>query len=57
MFKPTDEDEEDEGPDLSGVFSQLLLGLHHAVDGLLQLILGLLALLQLAHGCRLHRLC
>lgn len=33
-------------PHLSGVFPQLLLCLHHSVDGILQLILGLLAHLQ-----------
>lgn len=40
-------------PHLSGIFPQLLLCLHHSVDGVLQLILGLLAHLQGAH-CGLH---
>lgn len=46
-----EEDGDDEGADLSGVFSQLLLSLHHPADGVLQLILGLSALLQAARCC------
>lgn len=43
---PAEEEEDEEGADLSGVLSQLLLGPGHAADGVLQLVLGLAALVQ-----------